>query len=510
MTINADRNYEKIYYINLFDKLNKLKLDYPLIKISFDELNRENFFKEYKIDQNKIKLLYLDYNCSPFRVKYDEIKNILNYLFESKYLVQNLIYIELELYYKKESPTDPQLFKNINNFKSLKTLKLNYFYFTDPFIIDLDNLEILSINNSSNITFSENCCNNIKKISLSRWKLENIDSLLNFPNLESFIFDYFNKKSEHNKEYIDYHKIIDFSNLKKLKYFKGDILHFIYLPKNAPLQKLNLYIAKYIKLDTIKNGYKLLFNINTLNNVKLYMDKYDNNILEDIHIDNKSLNNLELYIMELSGKCLLNSLIKKFKNLSKIFIHNFSYGEAEKTIIKIEEDINCKINNFTLILKNVDDLISFSCTKFENLVAIDLSFNTIISNLKHTLPIFKEKCDIMFKSLIKFHFNYFEEKEIKFEFSILKNIFNNLDCMPKLEDFSFDCPIDEVDEKFYNAFISKILSLNLKCVKIGVKNKIKAFYSESELKEIDPNINYNRYDSIVIQKLIDLKPCTIN
>ena len=261
------------------------------------------------------------------------------------------------------------------------------------------------------------------------------------------------------------------------------------------------------------------------------MDKFDNNILEDIHIDNKSVNNLELFIMELSGKCLLNSLIKKFKNLSKILIHTFSYGEAEKTIIKIEEDINCKINNFSLILKNVDDLISFSCTKFENLVAINLSFNSItinlsfnsiISNLNHTLPIFKEKCDIMFKSLITFHFNYFDgckfnyefedekEKEIKFEFSILKNIFNNLDCMPKLEDFSFDCPIDEVDEKFYNAFISKILSLNLRCVKIGVQNKIKAFYSESELKEIDPNINYNRYDSIVIQKLIDLKPCTIN
>ena len=147
----------------------------------------------------------------------------------------------MHLYYKKESPMDPQLFKSINNFKSLKTLKLNHFYFTNPFIIYLDNLEILSIKNSTNITFSENCCNNIKKVSLNKWKLENIESLLNFPNLESFTCDYFNNKSEYNEEYTDYHKIIDFSNLKKLKYLKGDILHFIYLPKNAPLQKLNLY-----------------------------------------------------------------------------------------------------------------------------------------------------------------------------------------------------------------------------------------------------------------------------
>ena len=124
----------------------------------------------------------------------------------------------------------------------------------------------------------------------------------------------------------------------------------------------------------------------------------------------------------------------------------------------------------------------------------------VISYLKYTLPIFNENCNVIFKSLTKFHFNYLTNR--KFKLNILNNVFNNIACMRNLKDFLLFC-YNDVSDDFREKFIKKLLLLNLTNIYFRIdnnKDKKDEMFSENELKIINPNIDFSKYKEIYIYK----------
>ena len=109
----------------------------------------------------------------------------------------------------------------------------------------LKNLKSLSISYCSNIYISQDCCNNIKILSLTEWKISEqpkSSSLLKFPKLESLKIYYMDddRHFDEDDENINYYEIIDFKKSKKLKYFKGKLIDFIFLNDDVPLSCLDI------------------------------------------------------------------------------------------------------------------------------------------------------------------------------------------------------------------------------------------------------------------------------
>jgi len=522
INIRFEEKEEKEKSINkynpIFTKLNQLKFNYPSIKISSKDLNLTKFFKELNIDPNKIKDLGLD-NDRFSDDKNENCLNLLKSLFSFKQFENNLIYLELNLGNDEENPINSNLFNSINNFNSLETLELHSTNLNELFSLKLKNLKTLSISYCSNIYISQDCCNNIKKLSLTEWTItDQPESLLKFPNLESIELEYmddFRSFDEEDDENINYNEIIDLPKSKKLKYFKGKLIDFIFVDDKVPLLYLNLDLTPHFDEKKKKKAYKKILKINTLKKIYFYMDEIDNDILEEIHIYNNSVTDIELMSNELESECLLNSLLNKFPNLSNVYFNLCSDKTFEKANIKIQENKNCKISKISLCIDYYKSLVQFYCTNYENIIEIDFNFNCYVSYLKHAFPIFNENCKVTFKSLIKFHFstsndNIYDEffhdenqKNINVKLYVLKNIYKNIDCMPNLKDFSLDCINNEVDEKLYKSFIAKLLSLDLKYLYFVIKKEYEIkeeIYSEKELREINPNIDYNIYDTIYIKK----------
>lgn len=121
--------------------------------------------------------------------------------------------------------------------------------------------------------------------------------------------------------------------------------------------------------------------------------------------------------------------------------------------------------------------------------------------LENSFPIFNMKCNILFKSLTIFKFTGFEF----IRKNIINNIYNNIDNMPNLINFKFECNINEdINEDFYNKFIIKILSLKfIKKIKISIEKQFekKEIFTKEELNKLYPNINLDLLYDINIHHL---------
>ena len=184
----------------------------------------------------------------------------------------------------------------------------------------------------------------------------------------------------------------------------------------------------------------------------------------------------------------------------------------QKKSIKLIENSNSKIEKITI--EGTQQNIELYCAPFENLKYIKFKNNDKLNNLKETLPIFQEKCKVIFKSLIYFEFVCGEMKFKDFE-----NLNGNLDKFPNLKCFSFDCIVNDMNKEYYKNFIKKLLSMNLDEIYLTMRidngdeyeeeleqeededldNKFE--YSEKELKEIYPNLEPNK--NYKISKIIN-------
>ena len=120
--------------------------------------------------------------------------------------------------------------------------------------------------------------------------------------------------------------------------------------------------------------------------------------------------------------------------------------------------------------------------------------------MENTIPIFNDKCNVIFKSLIIFDFQTYTNSN-NIDFKIIENLYNNLNNMPNLETLFITAVQENMNEDFYKKFVVKILSLSkLKQIYFSIQTDIQKDipYSEEEIREIYPNVDFSRYDKIFI------------
>ena len=477
-------------YISIFNDLNKINAKYSSLSLNITNKSNKNIITEINIDYNKIQKLILNNDlCSLSEILFslDSIKN-------------NLIC--LDIYYSNLSRVNPQSLQNLNELGALKVLNLINIDFTENFTIkQLSSLISLKLDKCNNISFCEKSYENMKILNIKESKLNYSGVCVEFPNLEKLIYGdnypflFYSNKSQ------NLNNIINFYSLEKLKYFQGELWDFLQIKIIAPLKKVILYSPNRKSISSI---LKKLIRFKILEEIKLDLyDFKDFSFLEKFQQNNNSVKNvgLQLYMVKDNvEESLITYLEDKFPNLYELSIRsqhlqNFTYNG--KNILEIEENPNCKVNIFELNLLDFNH-IKIYCCPFENLVKVGIYCHEI-KNIKSFFPIFNDKCNKIFKSLKTFSFSI-DEVNI----DIFNNLYNNLECMPNLEQFHLKIIVD-IEEECYKKFIKELLPLNLYELSITL-NYLDDYdydsncYSKDEIKEMMPGIDMNKFKKIKISK----------
>ena len=179
------------------------------------------------------------------------------------------------------------------------------------------------------------------------------------------------------------------------------------------------------------------------------------------------------------------SLQEKFPNLKeiKIYINNSVYYSDDDKKMDINVKSDCKINKFTIAGIHIINPINtkFIIGPYENLVDVEFGCMSSSFKLEKSFPIFMQKCNYTFKSLI--NFKYDNSIEVNINIEVIKNIINNLNKMPNLKIFIFKGKCKEISEEIYKKFIEELLLLRIKNIELNLYNNINE-YSEDELKDI--------------------------
>jgi hypothetical protein len=166
--------------------------------------------------------------------------------------INNLVYLKLENPdYNNE--IDIERINEINKYISLKYLKLVGFRFEyNELILNLNNIEKLTIKNCSGIKFEKNCLLKLKRLSLKESQISIInDSPFELSELEKlYIGDDKREIKDTNKS--NYDKLINFNSLQKLKSYKGWEDYFLLINNSLQLKKLYNHDIKSAYYKTLK------------------------------------------------------------------------------------------------------------------------------------------------------------------------------------------------------------------------------------------------------------------
>ena len=230
------------------------------------------------------------------------------------------------------------------------------------------------------------------------------------------------------------------------------------------------------KID--KNILEKLLSSETIEKTNLFLDDFFDKDMLDIKIKNKSIKTLGVFI-----KKEIHFSLEKFQNLF-LNLKEFtfvSYKNCKRNNLEIKEDINSQINNLNIKIGYKD--IKLHCGPFTQLEKINLNFYNIIESLTSFSVLFGKAIDI----------------------EILENIYNNLNNMPNLKDFSITINnkiISLIDKSFYLKFIKKLLSLKLNSITYEYKDfyDFDFYLKKNELLEIYPNFKTEDIRNIKIRK----------
>ena len=352
----------------------------------------------------------------------------------------------------------------MNFFRFLETLNIQNLGFNDLFILKLDNLKYLDIDNCKNITIDENSCENIIKLYIYG-NIIKPNNLLRLPKVK-----YLDISSNDS--------IIDTKSLNNLKYLKCKNENFFLKINNQKLEVLKLIQQNVLKKEITNKVFEKIISIKTLKEVRMVTGELHDDDISRIQGENASVQFLKCISHNLENKnslCLYN-LQKKFPNLNDFTLINISEIE---NILEIKENSDCKIKKLNITLNGN---IKLYCGKYEELEII--SFKNCQQNIKNIdFPIFDANCKVIFKSLKTFHYDDSQLIPDKF----LNNLYNNLDKMPNLKDFELQCnpEIYSVDTKLYSKYIEKLAKMNLEHLLFKLK-KGEEFNSIDELKNVYP------------------------
>ena len=498
-------------YISIFKNLNESKSKYSSILFTCENINDIDYLNKLNINFSQIKELYITntkysgiervmegntIKTFNFPKKKEERKtedysfNLLKSFLFFNDIKNNLITLEIHL----QDNIEVEEIKLINDLKVLENLELYHFKLREIFLLELKCLKTLKLNYCEKISF-ENCCLNLINLMLEGCIIVEPKSLLKLPNLVELNLVY---HSESN-----YNLLIDFKSLNKLEKITAPGKCFMNLENTnlkiakCNFREINNKLANEIlhKLLTIKSlQYLFLKSINFNFNE---MSKIDGCISSLIYLSIENNKNDDF---------VFDNLQTKFPNLSSLCIKNCNFNDNIMNL-EIKENKNSKINDLLLDFNfGSNKKTNVFCQSYENLKYFGIRCNQI-SNIKEVLPIFNAKCDITFNELNTF---YFQCEEYETDFDVIKNIYNNIDKMPNIRNFVITCFCQTINEKFYEQFIGKILSLNLDnaIIKIRLSSMRLDFpaskYSIKELNEMKkkyPKFKSLNFNKIIIYKL---------
>ena len=467
-------------YIMKFNSMKKNSRKYPGIEFDFEEIKDLNDLESLSIEFNKIKKVKFIKKSQSENKKYNY-----NYFFNkffSLFNSTNLVYLEINIFENEKNFIDNNLFEGINNYKNLEYLNLKDFRFNNEFIFKLYNLKNLSLFSCENIRFEDNSLSKLIHLELEDTKLK-INTMLKLPKLKEIII--------HVNNEVDYNKVIDFSSLNNLKYFKGHHIYFFNL-KDTLLESVHIYRVN--DCLTIKDILQKLISIRTLKEFNIHFKEIKHEDILKLEGENLSVNKINI---RWDNDCLLNDLQYKFPNSTELNIISEKKSNIEN-FLTIKEALKIKTNKISISLNSNTELY---CQSFDKLKSIDICSDNKILNLEK-LPIIINDQKV-YSSLIDFSFNY----SYGMKFNILNNIYNNINNMPNLQNFFLDIRlIENIDEDFFKNFIRKILHLkSMKGIKINFFSLKTFFYSLKELIILFPDINFNRFNTVTIRKLEENK-----
>ena len=514
-----EKNKMENEYISTFKKLNNSKQKYSIL-FKFRKAKDFDFFNKCVYLQKVRKLTIfvkltddekhpriehigmtenghpfiksIDYKCDPEKILDEKVNLLFNTITSDNNLFTNLLYLKISIahYYKVK---DFYLIENINNFKSLSHLELEYFLFSEKiFELKLNSIKVFKIIHCEGITISDNCCLNLKELHIIKSDLSYINSPLKFPNLERCIF-YLYLKDDNIKTSYNYmarlNTSIDFSSLNNLKVLNAEADDFLKL-KNNKLESLTVVSNdKDNSKEKEKRIIEKIISMKSLKEVIISIKLLDDNDISKIPGQNSSVEKLDIYWDKIIPDCMIINLQKKFPNVNTFSLTN-SPKNLFDTHLQIEENINCKINK--LALYGGHSNIKLYCLSFDNLVEFDLLMNIDKFNgIKGSLHFMSKNCLLTFNSLKSFKF-----KVHNLDFELLNNICNNLEKMPNLETLKLES-ITLVDKIFFDNLNKKISLMKINDYNIVIY-KPKTIFSLKHIK--DKIISIMTIDGIIIRK----------
>ena len=476
-------------YINFFDSLNKKNKNYSLLIKYFSNSYHFDFINTFKIDDNKIKYLVIksDYH--------DKIENIgfFPYLFHSKNIENSVIYLDIDL---GDNKIEPYLFENINNFKVIENLSLINIHFKTIFIIKLINLKILSLDSCKNITFLENTNYNLKELILRYSEIIKQNTKFKFPQIEVL------KISDVNSNI--YSLMFDFENMKKIRILKARCIEVNHIGDNL-LENIEI---EYGPLNSERKVLEKLLTIKTLKEISFEIKYLNNNEIQKIKGKNTSVNNFEIKWNYNVEDSICYNLQNLFPNLKYFCVKSYNDTKGNSKKLEIKENLDCKINEINIDC-NGNKNVKLYCGPYEDLKGIQIYLGNFIFDFQNSFPIFNDKRNIVFKSLIYFNLTqqtlkFFDDDQLfKFKFNTLNNIYNNIDNMPNLQEFELNILSIDIDDNFYENFIKKLIEKNLNFIYFSIKrnkNDSKDLYTYDELKLICPKLNKRNFKNYTIIK----------
>ena len=457
---------------NTFEKLNNINCSFPqtAMNLSFKYLNNIN---DLNLNFTKVKKLFLNYPLINPPLGNNDIDNeYLKKIFSFFQPMNNLEKIMIFIY----NPIKAESLEILNTFSNLKDLSLMNAGLEDDdiFTLKLSNLNKLNLSNCKNISFDENKIYNIKILILNNSKIIKPKSLLKFPYLYYLV--------NTSTEIIPY---LDLTKSKNLKTISAKLSEVSKVLNDIPLiENLSIEENKEIDNEKEEDALKKILDNNNLKFIKL-STKINDERIGKINKINSSVK--KIFFQNVDN--VYNNFLNKFSNLNEL---EFYLYVKRDNIFEIQENKTCKINKIKLY--GLPNGILY-CYSFETLKMLHFDFNNRIKNIEKIIPLFSDKCSIVFKSLSDFYLKYFG---INDEF--LNRLKNNLDFIPYLYSFSLIFNFGNISENCYYDFIKKILSKRINNITINNLINPNVALAKDEIKNFSPKFNFIYHGIINISK----------